>query len=317
MPVISIIVPVYNVADFLPKCIESILAQTLSDFELILIDDGSTDNSLQVLREYEKKDARICVVAQENAGVSAARNAGLDMAHGDYIGFVDSDDEILPTMLEEMISVSEKYDADVVCCTFGKIIDDKPQIKHTSGHFTEYSGAELIHWFYSTTFGYSCWNKIYRRRLFETVRFPVGRSYAEDSAVTYQTLHLANKMVLFEKDLYLYRIREGSALTKSFHINRLQEIDTFRELHCFTRENYPALEPLARKEYLKSIYRHLAPFARYVDSADDNTYLTYFHDIRKNWLFMLRNVTFSTKEKIAFCEVLLGSKIYYYLANRK
>ena len=121
--ILSIIVPVYNVENYLPKCIESILAQTFRDFELILVDDGSPDCCPAICDEYAAKDSRIAVIHQQNTGVSVARNAGLDRARGKYIGFVDPDDWIAPEMYEEMIAYIEKSNADLAVC--GCTIVDK------------------------------------------------------------------------------------------------------------------------------------------------------------------------------------------------
>ena len=318
MPVISLIVPVYNVAEFLPACIESVLAQTFRDFELILIDDGSTDNSLQVLREYEKKDARIRVIEQENAGVSAARNAGLDAARGDYIGFVDSDDEILPEMLSDMIAASTEHDADVVCCAFGRIVGEEKHIQRTSDECAVYSGMEIIQWFFNTTFGNLCWNKIYRRSLVESIRFPVGRAYAEDIAFTFRALLPAGKAVFLNKDLYLYRKREGSAMHQKYNVKKMQQqIGTYREIYLSAREKYPLLKSLAKKEYLTVVYRCLGEYSLHMENAKDELYLSYFNEIRKNWFFMIRNAGFSWKEKTAFFKILLGSRAYLKLTKIK
>ena len=116
MPELSIIVPVYKVEKYLPKCLDSILAQTFTDFELILIDDGSPDRCGDICDEYAAKDDRLIVIHQENKGVSAARNAGLDIARGEYIGFVDSDDWIEPEMYETMLATAKESEAEIVAC---------------------------------------------------------------------------------------------------------------------------------------------------------------------------------------------------------
>ena len=120
-PTISIIVPVYNVEEYIHKCINSILAQTYKDFELILINDGSPDNSGIICDEYARADSRIKVIHQQNSGLSAARNAGLAVAKGDYIGFVDSDDWIDKSMYESMITEAQTLEADIVICDYYKV----------------------------------------------------------------------------------------------------------------------------------------------------------------------------------------------------
>ena len=125
---ISVIVPVYNTEKYLPRCIDSILAQTFTDFELLLIDDGSTDNSGRICGEYALKDKRIKVVHKENGGVSRARNLGIDNAQGEYLSFIDSDDYIRPTMYSELIAIADKYNVDLVSSDIelnGKVLQNK------------------------------------------------------------------------------------------------------------------------------------------------------------------------------------------------
>ena len=124
MSEISIIVPVYNVDQYLENCIESILNQTFKDYELILIDDGSTDKSGEICDKYEKKDNRIKVIHKYNGGLSSARNAGLDLACGKYIGFVDSDDSIHPEMYEILYDLQQIYNADISVCSFKKVYEN-------------------------------------------------------------------------------------------------------------------------------------------------------------------------------------------------
>ncbi|MEG0087047.1 MAG: glycosyltransferase, partial [Niameybacter sp.] len=117
-PTLSIIVPVYNVEKYLPKCIESILAQSFTDFEVILIDDGATDKSGEICEEYANKDTRIKIIHKENGGLSSARNAGIELSNGNYIGFVDSDDFIHPQMYEILLREARSSNSDVVICRY-------------------------------------------------------------------------------------------------------------------------------------------------------------------------------------------------------
>ena len=118
VPNVSLIIPVYNVEQYLPKCLESIAAQTLKGFEVILVDDGSTDHSLEILRGFARRFPNTCVIHQENGGVSKARNAGIQAARGEYIAFMDSDDYIAPLYLQRLYESAKKYRADMVCCSY-------------------------------------------------------------------------------------------------------------------------------------------------------------------------------------------------------
>ncbi|MBE6349542.1 MAG: glycosyltransferase [Spirochaetaceae bacterium] len=214
IPKISIIVPVYKVEKYLSKCIDSILAQTFKDFELILINDGSPDNSPKICNDYAQKDSRIKVIHQKNAGVSAARNAGLDIAKGEYIGFVDSDDWIEPSTYEIAYNTAIEREADIVQWDFifdytsGKKIEKKFGVE---GYFNI---AEDSSYFYG-----GMWHKLISKKLidFESIRFPVGLKYAEDRCFGIDCFLLAKKTYHISKVLYHYCVNEESA---SFSISR-------------------------------------------------------------------------------------------------
>ena len=161
------IVPVYNVEKYLPQCIDSILAQTYTDFELIIVDDGSTDRSGQICDEYKDKDSRVYVVHQENRGVSAARNAGIDMAKGEYIAFVDSDDVIHNQMLELLFFALTKYSVDISVCTSNSIKDRKScSEKHYAQFNSERLTAEELLVRHEWDYNYA-WGKLYSKKLFD------------------------------------------------------------------------------------------------------------------------------------------------------
>lgn len=214
IPKVSIIVPVYKVEKYLCKCIDSILAQTLKQFELILIDDGSPDNSPKICDEYEKKDTRIKVIHQKNAGVSAARNAGLDIAKGEYIGFVDSDDWIEPNTYEIAYNTALEKNADIVQWDF--VFD------YSSGKSTEkklgvdgfFELAKDSSYFY----GGMC-HKLVAKRVIdsENIRFPLGLKYAEDRCFGIDCFLVAKNTYHIAKVLYHYCVNEQSA---SFSISR-------------------------------------------------------------------------------------------------
>lgn len=182
MPELSIIVPVYKVELYLRRCIDSILAQTFRDFELILIDDGSPDNCGAICDEYAAKDSRIIVIHQENQGVSAARNAGLDIACGTYLGFVDSDDWIEPEMYETMISTAEEKQVDVVVCGVAHYDDRGGYLFQELVEEGLFSGICLRGTIYDmpNRLGGGACNKIYRRSKVRNVRFRESISMAED-----------------------------------------------------------------------------------------------------------------------------------------
>ena len=173
---ISIIVPVYKVEKQLEICIKSILSQTFSNFELILVDDGSPDNCGNICDEYQKKDNRIKVIHKENGGLSDARNVGLDIASGKYIAFVDSDDIIHPRMYEILFECINKSNSDIVQCKFKKFksLDEvKDDLDDYNGSFEKYDNkTAIMDMIDNNNINVNSWNKLYKSELFETLRFP-------------------------------------------------------------------------------------------------------------------------------------------------
>lgn len=207
---ISVIVPVYNVEPYLRKCLDSILAQTYRDLEILIIDDGSTDGSGRICDEYGEKDNRIKVFHTENKGLSCARNFGLDNANGDWIGFVDSDDWIEPDMYEVLIKRAEETGADVVEC--GYIIEYVKKQKKCSVTQKIIPSAESIDALINGKIQTRVWNKIYRGKLFAEIRFPNGR-YFEDIATTHKLVH--NSIVSGCSGFYYHYTQRDSSISQN------------------------------------------------------------------------------------------------------
>lgn len=218
MPELSIIVPVYKVEKYLPKCIDSILAQTFTDFELILIDDGSPDRCGEICDKYASIDSRIKVIHQKNQGVSAARNAGLDIATGTYLGFVDSDDWIEPEMYEMMILTAEKEQSDIVICGIRHYNEESMLLFEekltTSG---KYNGEQMLKLLYSmpNVLGGCIWNKIYRFAKIEKIRYRVGVAFAEDRLYLFDVYSVCESGIKISLPLYSVTEREGSTLRRT------------------------------------------------------------------------------------------------------
>lgn len=226
MPELSIIVPVYKVEKYLPKCIDSILAQTFRDFELILIDDGSPDRCGAICDEYAAKDSRIKVIHQQNAGVSAARNAGLDIATGTYLGFVDSDDWIEPEMYETMITTAKEKQVDVVVCGLeyigpnGAIVIDNGQIDAVQ----KITRKEL----YLRTYGLSqklyhgaLWNKIILRETFSSNRLSVKITHFEDWLLLLSVYENVKSCILLPESFYHYTTDAESNSSKRINAQKI------------------------------------------------------------------------------------------------
>lgn len=209
---ISVIVPVYNTSKFLRKCLDSIIAQTYSDLEIICINDGSTDNSLEILNEFASKDKRIIVFSQENSGVSSARNRGLEIATGDYISFVDSDDSLAPNMYSVLIELMQKYAADIAHCGYRRVKENNSfvDIKGTE-EILVHSSNEALHYLLSgSLFVGGLWNKLISKKLFENVRFDSTLRFNEDVLVCFNTFSKARSIVFYDAPLYCYYEHKSS-----------------------------------------------------------------------------------------------------------
>lgn len=208
---ISVIIPIYNIAPYLPRCLDSIVGQTYKNLEIILVDDGSTDNSLEICQQYADKDSRMRVIHQKNQGLAAARNTGLDNAHGEFITFVDSDDWISPTYHEQLLTRQQQTQADMVSCSYYRVFDthkkDHPFIHKETPEIL--SPAELTLLFLEQR-NFNAWNKIYRRGWIGETRFNPKCKIAEDLDFTFQLARKGGKVTHLHKSLYFYYQRSDS-----------------------------------------------------------------------------------------------------------
>ena len=290
---ISVVVPIYNVEDYLVECIESILNQTYTEFELILVNDGSTDNSLEICNQYSKKDDRIKIVNKKNGGLSDARNAGIDVAKGEYIIFIDSDDFINKNMFKIMFDIAKSKNADIVQCNY-KEFYNKEDIKDSSSINNEFKLKELtsieaLYGFYDekksgpTTVA---WNKLYKTALFEDIRYPYGKIH-EDVFTTYKLIFKANKIVCTEEKLYYYRQRENSITTRKYNKKRLVVLEAIEERKKFMKDvvNNEELYNLELKNYYCNM---MSSYVKYKKSNPDDKET--LKEIKKNSKRMFREL---------------------------
>ena len=209
---ISIVVPIYNVENYLNECIESLIKQTYKNIEIILVDDGSSDNCSNICEEYAKKDTRIKVIHKEHGGPSEARNYGIDIATGTYMVFVDSDDYVDVKYVEMLYNAIKTNNTKVSQCNFWKI-NDKGEFIEKVGYLDNQikNGKDMIMDLYN---GYSivnivAWNKMYAIELFDNLRYPVGKIH-EDEYITYKIFYNTDKIAVINEYLYNYRQNENS-----------------------------------------------------------------------------------------------------------
>jgi len=275
---LSIIIPVYNVEKYLEKCIESVLAQTYLDWELILVNDGSTDGCPAICDAYAQKDERIKVIHKENGGQGSARNRALDICKGEYIAFLDSDDYIDPEMYSVMMEALIRTDSDVSMCglkTHSGVRISYPKI---SGEEVVINGAEEIlrHYFLTPYVTGAPVDKVYRRALFEDIRYPEGVA-REDVYIMHRVLGKCKKAVHTGKCFYNYIIREGSSEHQEFSPKFLVSIKIADERYEYIKANFHALEPLARNSVYGS---RLSAIKKIVRSGSVKKYREIYDELR-------------------------------------
>ena len=265
-PLLSIIVPVYKVENYLPKCIDSILAQTFTDFELILVDDGSPDDCPALCDAAAEKDARVRVIHQKNGGLSAARNAGLDAARGAWIGFVDSDDYIAPEMYEVLYQAVQSTGADLALCDYAEVDEAGApcQSMHVSLSEGELTGQELLKRA-SGLMVQLAWNKLYRRAIFTQLRYPEGK-LNEDLFLIPEVCLQIQKAVVVPKALYYYVQRGGSIMSGNKTLRHFDAAEAAQRYWDCLVENaaYDALANAAKFTMgsVSRVYRQLPPALR-------------------------------------------------------
>lgn len=231
---VSVVIPIYNVERYLRRCLDSIIQQTYQELEIILIDDGSTDQSLAICREYAQADFRIKVIHKTNGGLSSARNAGIDQAAGEYIAFVDSDDYVHVDFIAELLCYIKKEKADIAQCGYITGQEEEyPQIDSIS-RVDCFTGREYLrHYFDRTLMGLGlCVNKLYRTSLFTNIRFPDGRIH-EDVATVYKVIYSADRVVYFDHKLYYYYMTSQSIMRGDFNIQHLDWLIALEEKLAF------------------------------------------------------------------------------------
>lgn len=253
-PLISVIVPIYKVESYLRQCVDSILAQTYTNLEIILVNDGSPDNCGAICDEYAAKDPRIKVIHKENGGLSDARNAGLDIATGDFYCFVDSDDYLPDHAVATLLELQATHDSDMVIAGFERFSDKDGHVffsTEADGVVTHvYTREEAMKDFYRD--GCQAWAVLYKRHIHEDIRFPKGE-INEDEAIIFHILDRCNQVVVTNRVVYCYRNREDSITTTSFSEKKFVWYH-----HCvqnleWIRCHHPELEELALHRVCSSL----------------------------------------------------------------
>lgn len=266
---VSVIIPVYKVEKYLNKCVDSVLNQTYKNLEIILVDDGSPDGCPKMCDEFADKDKRIKVIHKKNGGLSDARNAGIETATGKYLTFIDSDDFIINTMIEEMYSVMTKHDCDIAMCNW-------QQIKEGCGHESAGDGKTVLfrdNEVFELLFNkrvpliMTAWGKLYKKDIFNEIRYPKGKIH-EDEFVIHKILNLAKKVCYIDKKFYCNLYRESSITGQGFSLKRLDGVEAKKQRLEFVKNNRIDYYQQALEQYLKSIIINFCMLRKYKLSKD-------------------------------------------------
>lgn len=246
---ISVIIPVYNVEKYISQCLESVCNQTYEDLEIILVDDGSTDNSGEICEKYACKDKRIHVIHQENNGAAAAKNSGLQISTGKYLSFVDSDDFLELDAYKHMIKVLQDYEADVVQCSYRDVFKD-----HAEAHALKKVTLNQIDFLALFTEDWTCallWDKLYKKSLFEEIFFETGHKI-DDEYFTYRGIMNAKKIVRDNQIVYNYRKRASSVMYSPTSAQRIisDRIDYLSKRRKKVIARYPQLRAVYDNHFL-------------------------------------------------------------------
>lgn len=242
LPLISMVLPVYNVSAYLRKCLDSVVKQDYPDLEIILVDDGSEDESSSICDEYAEKDSRIKVIHKTNGGLSDARNAGSDVASGEYITFVDSDDSISPDYVSYLYSLIRKYGTKMSLCTHTVVFENGDQTVYGDGG-DECLDAEtcIRRMLYHDVIDTSAWAKLYHRSLVKEIRYPYGVLY-EDIGTTYKFFMACGKIACGYQSKYQYYIRKNSIVTGSFNPRKFDLLKMTDQMGEDVVNAYPQLK---------------------------------------------------------------------------
>ncbi len=310
---ISVVVPVYNVQKYLKKCINSIVGQSYKNLQIILIDDGSTDDSGIICDEYAKKYQNIEVVHKKNGGLSDARNVGIKKSKGKYITFIDSDDYVEPDYIFYLYSIICKYNVPVSVCRHivhqeksGVVI---PKNHHESKWKKEKIFEDIL---YSRTYEVSAWGKLYETNLFKSIKFPVGKLF-EDVATTYKIIDRCEYIGVGDGIKYHYIMRKGSIVNNKFTENHKYMITATLEMDKYLSKKYPSLKKACKR---RMVYAYMSTLNRMIicDEYDTKVAKQYRKIIMRNFSVVF-DFNSSIRDKIGIISLLFGLNFYKHVWN--
>lgn len=324
MEIISVIIPVYNVERYLARCIESVQKQTYRHLEIILVDDGSTDHSMEICDQFAEKDSRIKVIHKKNGGLSSARNVGLELSRGEYIFFVDSDDYIDGEAFCTLIEQIKLFDADIAMCQYLKVDENGKALEKETSSVEKVkllTGKQLL---IQNSIGSEktpvvVWNKLYKREIFKQLRFDEGKQH-EDEFIFHKICFQCDTIVSIQKNLYFYTQRENSIMGKGISSQSVDALEAYlRRILSIHNIEEPEIQR-ACDNTIKQFYYTAFVHSRRLgfDNMELNEKMK---KLRKEvFIFLpilLKSSSQNWKEKIEFGSWLLSPRIYGNIRGEK
>lgn len=276
---VSIVVPVYKVEKYFERCIQSIVAQSYGNIEIILVDDGSPDSCPVMCDQWAEKDARIQVIHKKNGGLSDARNAGIQIARGEYIAFVDSDDYIHPQFIELLYGIMMQQQADVVACEYEEVSADSV-LNVTERICRDDVRLKELPGYTPTAIAFNVWNKLYKRELFDFIRFPVGKIH-EDVGIWWELLYYAKNIVAIPEKLYYYCQNPASIMRVEYGMQHMDLAEVIYLQYCQFKELpddlYASIVLKACLDIYPNLYEKLIENPRF-SKADKRTFLRSYRE---------------------------------------
>lgn len=302
---ISVILPIYNVESYLRRCIESVIAQTYTNIEIFLVDDGSTDGSAEICDEYAALDNRINVIHKENGGLSDARNVGIRASQGRYITVIDSDDYVTHDYVAVLYNAIKRANCDIAIASHLVIYENGTVLDKSTGEDTILTPEQALNRIlYDNGVDLSAWAKLYDRRLFDTIEYPVRRLF-EDAATTYLLIDKADAVAFISKPIYYYMIRGNSITGQCFSSSKMDLITSTEEMCTYIANKYPSLIRPAKRRLLHAYFSTLSQLAM-SSKPSPNEQKQLMRYIRKNGFTVLKDKHAPLRDKIAICAAYFG-----------
>ncbi len=312
-PKVSIIIPTYNADQYLRQSLDSVVNQTFKDIEIIIINDCSTDNSLEIIKEYQQKDKRIFLVdLKQNEGISKARNVGIKFAKGNYIAFVDSDDYVEPDYIDYLYNILKNFNCKMSVCSHNVIKKgEKKKVFNSKADFKLSSQECIKRLLYNNGIDTSAWAKLYDKTLFDNIVYPEGKLF-EDIAITYKLFIKAKEIACGHLAKYDYIVRENSIVTRNFDESKFDLIEMTDNMAADIVHQFPKLQKAALRRRVYARFSTLNQMAK-VDKEHNDKIREIIRFIKKNKWKILTDCNVPIRDKFAAVLIQINYNLYKYV----